>query len=1124
MTARQALADDVQIRLVGAPQPEQTSRAWDGAAQALLERVTGGTAQGRATGTPDWAPVQVLGAAGTGKTSFIADVAVAAMAAGVDPESILVLTQSRGASIAMRDVITGALLAGASAAAPRATREPLVRTIHSYAFAILRLQAAQYGNPPPRLITSAEQDAVFRELLRGDIEDDADYWPSELRPALSLAGFASELRDLLRRSAERGLGPEDLVKMGRKHRKPAWVAAGRFAAVYEQSSLLRGSVGMEAPQATAPALDAAELVSSAVTALVVDDALLTRERQRVRFLLVDDAQHVDPQAAGLIELIGRGSELTLIAGDSDQAVFRFRGADPGFLEGLNDTPGATQIILGENRRSAPEIVECIGRLAARLPGAQPQRKALSAGPSAASGRVRVRILSSPAREAAVIADTLRRAHLHEGVPWSRMAVIVRSVPQFSAPIRRALLGAGVPVKTPVPELPLARQRASRALLLVLKAVGGPASSDRAVLSPEEAVELLCGPIGGADPLTLRRLRRGVRRAELARGGERESADILASLVCARDLDASQSAAGDSDAALLESLTKVEAEPVNRVRKVLRRAWKARERNRGVEELLWEVWRAAGLETLWVRQALRDGAVGAQADRDLDAVVALFEAAGNYVDRLPAASVSGFTEYIAHQELPAEPIVRKAAGPEAVTLLSAHAAAGSEWDVVAVAGVQEGTWPSLRGRGSVLGTDDLDGVLHRDVTGEPAVPVSRVAPILADERRLFLLACARARRVLLVTAAQSVAGQSDLAPSRFLDELGPGGSDDTGEDHAPAAQAHLVDDGTGETVLALPALVAKLRAVVCSPSESNERKTDAACQLARLAEAGVAGAHPSQWYGLAPVSTDRHLWLEADGPVSLSPSTVDQLVTCPLRWLLERHGGRDSSDTSAVKGVLVHTLAQAVAGNLNETQVRDALVRAWEKVDVGSPWYARHERARMDSMISNFSAWLRQSRTELTEAGVEVAVDGVLPGSGGTEPDVRLRGRIDRLEYDNDGRPVIVDVKTARTPVSSAAATEHAQLATYQVAAAAGLVHGEPAAPPGGARLVFVAKTHKNTGAAERSQTPLSPEQIEHWTDVIRQAASATRGPAFEARVSDSCSHCPVRGSCPAQDTGRQVTQ
>ncbi len=139
------------------------------------------------------------------------------------------------------------------------------------------------------------------------------------------------------------------------------------------------------------------------------------------------------------------------------------------------------------------------------------------------------------------------------------------------------------------------------------------------------------------------------------------------------------------------------------------------------------------------------------------------------------------------------------------------------------------------------------------------------------------------------------------------------------------------------------------------------------------------------------------------------------------------------------------------------------------------------------------------------------------------PRIRLRGRIDRLERDSDGRPVVVDVKTAKNPVSKDAARDHAQLAAYQVAVAEGAVEGEPAAAPGGARLVFVAKPHNKEGATQRVQPPLDDEGLDRWREVIHEAAAATRGPQFLAQVNDGCRHCPVQSSCPAHDEGRQVT-
>ncbi|GAA4480043.1 ATP-dependent DNA helicase [Rhodococcus olei] len=1079
--------------LVRRPPREPDARTWGpDAAPLLRDAADGGVRRERR-------PWQVLGGPGTGKTSLLVDLAASRIAgADGDPESVLVLTHSRRAATAVREEITTALL---GAGPSRATREPLVRTVHSYAFAVLRLQAAAHSNPPPRLITGAEQDAVLREMLRGDVEDDAEYWPERLRPALPLAGFAAELRDLMLRAGERGLGPEDLIRLGHEHTRPEWTAAGTFVTRYEQVMLLRGSVGVEAPEATAPALDAAELVGAALTAFATDPDLLARERARIRCLLVDDAQHLDPQAAELVRLLSRGADLAVVAGDPDQAVFGFRGADSRFLIDLADPGSDRRVLLSTNHRSTQRVSEVTARVAARLPGRQPHRAPQPATDE--TGHASVAVLGTAGKESALIADTLRRAHLHDGVPWSRMAVIVRSVPRVLAPLRRALLAAGVPVTTAASELPLARQHAVGGLLLALRAIaGGP-------FAGEDALALVSGPVGGADPVTLRRLRRGLRRVELATGGERDSAELLRAMI----VDGEQAHQG-----VIDKLTEGEFAALRRVLTVLARARTAHTQGRGVEYVLWACWQATGLERRWAAASVRGGPIGAQADRDLDAVVALFDAAANYVDRLPRASLAGFVDYLADQEIPSDP--RSAAAvPEAVSVLSAHAAAGREWDVVVVAGVQEGLWPGLRARGTLLGTEELVDLTAG--VGDPGeTPLSRTAPLLAEERRLFLLACSRARRTLLVTAVSSTAGDSDLEPSRFVDELLGADEDlgDIGTDPAPALPSR---------VLALSSLIAELRRVVCDPDLAEtdpDMQRRAAAQLARLARAGVRGAHPEQWYGVGGRSSADPLWQIEDGPVPLSPSTIEQLDACPLRWALERHGGTDGENTHAVTGTLVHTLVQAVAGKMPPDQVRRALATAWDAVDLGSQWYSRREMDRTAQMIDAFSEWLRRTRGELTEVGVEVAVDGVLEARIEGEPAVRLRGRIDRLERDADGRPVVVDVKTARTPVSKDAAEQHAQLATYQLAAAHGAIAGEPAERPGGARLVFVAKANQKEGAAQRLQAPLTEETEEQWLDVVHAAAAATRGPQFWARPNDGCRHCPVVSSCPAQEEGRQVTE
>ncbi|MGH3516918.1 MAG: ATP-dependent helicase [Haloechinothrix sp.] len=1027
--------------------------------------------------------LRVLGGPGTGKTSLLAETAACRILGGADPEQVLVLTASRKAANTVRAEITRLLTVQESDVPgdrpPRTVREPLVRTVHSYAFGVLRSLAGRDGTPPPRLLSGPEQDAVVRELLAGDLDTGADRWPEQLRPALAVPGFAEELRDLLLRAAERGLGPEDLVRLGRRQRHREWVAAGQFWKQYEQVTLLHGAGGSALSAPSAPAMDAAELVSTALLTLFDDTDLLARERARIRCLLVDDAQHLDPLQLKLVRLIGDAAGLFVLAGDPDQAAFSFRGADPRLLAD-SDPDGTRTVVLSVSYRMGAAVHAGAARIAAGMAGASAHRSAAPLAPDV--GSVRVRRFPSASAEAGWIADQLRRAHLIDGIPWSEMAVLVRSAARTFPILQRALRSAGVPIAAAADELPLARHSAVRPLLTALRAAANPSLVDA-----EVAEQLLASPLGGADPLALRRLRRGLRRLEQASGGQRPSDELLVEAL----------RTGDRLVALADS----EADALRRVADVLAAGRKALSRHCGAEQVLWELWHASGLQRRWLWLSERGGSLGRQADADLDAVVALFHAAGRYVDRLPHAGVTGFADYLLSHQIAGDSLAPVSARGDGVELLTAHGAAGREWTVVAVAGVQEGSWPDLRLRGSLLGVERMVDLL----SGVDTDGVSAIAPILAEERRLFYLAASRTRSRLLVTAVQG----EDEQPSRFLDDL----DEARVEQDEPGA---VVPRGTDERPLVLASLVGELRVAVCDSSGEPERRRRAARQLARLARAGVPGAHPDSWYGLTEPSTDAPLRAE-DEVISVSPSTVDVLVRCPLRWLMERNGGSDPAQLAAVTGTLVHGLAQAAAGGATPEEIQLAIDGAWQQIDAGAPWFSRSERRRVERMVDNFLAWLRQSRGELAQDGVEADIEVRLPAAEG-QREIRLRGRVDRLERDDQGRPVIVDLKTAKTAVSKADAQEHPQLAAYQLAASLVTELGA-----GGARLVYVAQANKATGAAERRQDPLDPPSVEHWLEVVRSAASASVGPVYLARESSECGRCPAKPCCPLHPEGRQVT-
>jgi RecB family exonuclease len=373
--------------------------------------------------------------------------------------------------------------------------------------------------------------------------------------------------------------------------------------------------------------------------------------------------------------------------------------------------------------------------------------------------------------------------------------------------------------------------------------------------------------------------------------------------------------------------------------------------------------------------------------------------------------------------------------------------------------------------------------------------------------LLIAAMGRARRRLLVTAVDSDTGDEATLPSPFVAELAAlagGATPDEALRPLPAPP-----------VLSTAAVVGRLRAAVCAPAGAamDSERACAAEQLGRLAAAGVPGADPSQWQGLVDVSSEEPLWSAQEDcghTVTLSPSTLQTLTDCPLRWLAERHGGGSGRALNSTLGSLVHALL-ADSGR-TEQQLVTELEKLWASLPFDAPWYAANELERHRAMIAAFMAWHAATRHELTEIGTEVELDGVLAEPAGGLPGVRVRGRIDRLERDAQCRLVVVDVKTAKSPVTKDDAQRHAQLGLYQLAVSAGLLaDGDQ---PGGGRLVYVGKPSAS-GATEREQTALGPDDTPGWHESVRTAAAATAGPEFVARVNDGCAHCPLRPSCPA---------
>ena len=1049
-------------RLVRRPPSPRAAPVLDPAQRAVVEHGGG--------------PLLVLAGPGTGKTTTLVEtVAHRVLERGLPLEQVLVLTFSRRAAAEVRERLTARL--------GRTSRGALALTFHSYAFALLRRELGPRGL---RLLSGAEHDLEVARLLQGELADGALRWPEGLRPAVGLRGFRQELRDLLLRAQERGVGPERLRALGERHGRPEWVAAAGFLADYEARFDL---------DPAGDVLDYAGLVRTAAALLEDDDALRARERADRGLVLVDEYQDTDPAQVRLLQALCGGGRDLVAVGDPDQSIYGFRGADVrGILRFPSAFPTATGapapvVALRTSRRAGSALLAAGRSVAGRLPAAPSGAGYRDLVPAEGTppGRVEVRLAASATAEAAVVADVLRRAHLVDGVAWSDMAVLVRSSAR-TGPLRRGLLSAGVPVAVPADEVPLAQEPVVQALLAALEAALRPSSVDEPA-----ALALLTGPLVRADALAVRRLRRALRDVELAGGGTAPSGALLVDAVV------------DARSALL--VPRGPRRPLDRLHAVLDAV---RAAPPTAEEALWAAWSASGLPERLEGLSRRGGPQGAAADRALDAVLALLDAAARYVDRLPGAGVLGFADDVAAQEVPADTLAQRAPEGEAVRLLTAHASKGLEWRVVVVAGVQEGVWPDLRTRGSVLGADVLaEAAGGRD--GAPDDPVARRAALLAEERRLFYVAVTRASERLVVTAVGTADGGEDR-PSRFVDELG------VAPQAAAGARAPRPLTGAG--------LVAELRRVAATSDDPALR--EAACRrLAALTAASRAGApaddvpalaaaDPDRWWGLAPLSDDAPL-AGPDDVVRVSPSRVEAFDTCALRWFLQSAVGVDTgSGPAQVVGSLVHALAELAAGPeaLDDAALRARLDAALPALDLGAPWSARRWREEALAQLGRFVRWAQGNPRRLVD--VELALD-VAVGER-----ARLVGRVDRLEADDAGRAVVVDLKTGTSKPSKAEVQRHPQLGVYQLAVELGAFAEHGLTASGGAELLQLRGT-KEAGC--QAQRALSDDPEPGWAAaLVGRVVEGMAGADFPARANDLCNRCAVRSSCPAWPEGEGVVR
>lgn len=1038
-------------------------------------------------------PLLVLAGPGTGKTTTIVEAVAARLQDAQAPlpaASVLALTFGRRAAGELRDRIAARLGGGLL---------PQVATFHSFAFGLLAMSAAREpGLELPRLMSGAEEDVRIRELLQGAVAEGSITWPEDLTGALNTLGLANEVRAVIARSRELGLAPEALRRLGASAGRPAWSAIAQLA-VQEREVMVLENV-----------MDYTELLRLAVLR-AREPHMREALHSTYTAVFVDEYQDTDPLQVQLLQaLVGPACSIVAV-GDHDQAIYGFRGADVRgllqFPEQFRTSTGAPApvIALRHARRFGPRIRAAAAIvLGDRLvPGLPVEEQRAHRSPECTPSDdprtdvVSLQLCDSRGAQAMQIAREVRIANLERQVPWSQMAILVRSGLHIPA-LQRALTAAGVPVAVAQDEIPLKDEPAVSALLAVLAVAAKPSTA-----STTQVLDILTGPIIGLESSDVRRLGRALRSQNHVVGfATPASSDLIRASVL--DDPAPPAPLGPDDPA---------TEAVVLLRSLLQQVRADLTAGRSPEDVLWTVWTGARRPHGWPER-LRSAALhgSRSASHDLDAVIALFAAAERLSGRYPGfLGARMFLDVLQMQHLPSENVGERDLHHEAVRILTAHRAKGLEWDEVWVVGAEEGLWPDVRLRGSTLHADQITA----DGLGPGAVP----ADILLEERRLFYVACTRARRHLHVSAVDE-GDDGDVRPSAFITEWERAG-----------VPVHRVS-GRPLHAVTLSGLVAELRAAATDPASSPRRRDAAVARLAQLAaqrdESGeplAPQADPDQWWGVAERTPGSAPIADPIRPVHVSGSRLDSLLSCPLRYFLSTIARAEvSRSASTAFGSVVHAVADFVAkGEVPASlPAMDAEVdRVWAALRFESAWQAGAERVEAHDALRRFLAYHERADRTLvdTEVSMQATVDVPLPG-GGTEP-VHISGYIDRIERDMSGGLVPIDLKSTRSAPSGPKLAEHGQLGLYQLMVRSGAFSEDPEATPGGAALVQLRMDHgkKDDGPKVQMQEALAGESPTWIEGRLGQAVSILRREEFPAVLCEDCRFCAYFSVCPAQDEG-----
>lgn len=1027
-------------------------------------------------------PRLVVAGAGSGKTETMAARVVWLVAnRHVAPEQILGLTFTRKAAgelavrvrARLKQLRDAGLFADDLPPHERALATPTIMTYNAYAARLVSEHALRLGVEPDAVtLSEAGQWQLVHEIINN--------WPDDLQVSAAESTVIKAVIQLAGSCAEHLISPQEVGDYLRERARGLEILGGdkklpadvrkMHARWIERANLIPVVEAYIARKRADNLLDFSDQVSL-IAALVRDDEQIgVGERERFKAVLLDEYQDTSHAQVTLLSgLFGHGHPVTAV-GDPLQAIYGWRGASAGALLRFPQVFPAVDGETGQVRpsthtnltiawRNDEAILEVANRTAAPLtltadPSGNVSLKKLRKRDGAGVGDVSAAYLETSDLEARKIAEYMaekRGTNSNPSPTPVSAAVLCRTRSQFDG-IMTALMAADIPVEV-VGLGGLLNTPEVTDVVSMLQVMHNPSRGDA-------LIRLLTNPRWNFGIRDLHALSAWARKIS---GIDRDDRSII---------DALDELSGRKT--WPEKGPEVSVEGQERLNQLGDQLRQLRTRTElRLVELIGEVERALLFDIEFAIDPVRF----AQSLHHLEQfreVAARYEATGGVG---APVTLGGFLDWleVASEEERGLPVTNVETSTDAVQLLTIHASKGLEWDVVAVAGLVDGVFPSCRppanpqapvkASGWLTDWDELPYELRGDTEGLPVFQGDGAQDVaafrelveefkidcgnydLAEERRLAYVAFTRARHSLLLTGAWWINERKKPAnPSRFLTALVRAGIiagevpvQPESEENPQADQEYTATwpiDAAPDRRERLREIAGRIR------TWQDQEIISLDIDEARLDQSGDYGERGHERSQLASEVEDeialwhRHAALllaeeraiaapesAVDLPDHLSASALVSLVENAREFaLLRRRPIPQQPTTRSRLGTAFHTWVEQLYGaptlvDLDDLPGADTVVEDIDLIALQETFAA--------------SSWAGRQPIEL-EVDIDTPVANTM-----------IRCRIDAVFREPDGRTLIVDWKTGQPPAigSSAHKQRSVQLAIYRIAWSR--LHDEP---------------------------------------------------------------------------------